>query len=78
MGSYPQLRRAPERRGCQLILVRRELYRLLQKEEAVRQYHAAAWERSTGHPEPCDVCRRMRIEQQAIKDTIRHFGGKPR
>jgi hypothetical protein len=68
--KYPHLRRAIESRGLQLVLVRAELYRLLRKQENVRQYHAAAC--------PCGVCGRLRAEMQGIRDAIRHFGGKPR
>lgn len=75
--EYPQIARPVDCRRNNAA-VRRELYRFLQHQEAVRQYHAAAWEANTGHSEPCDVCKRMKQDMQSTKSLIRHFGGKPR
>jgi hypothetical protein len=58
--------------------VRAELYAFWTYQKAVQQYHIAAWESSDGHPEECDVCKRMSLEQRATVDLIRIFGGKPR
>ncbi len=58
--------------------VRRKIYADVAWRERVRQYHVKSWELDSGHPENCDVCKRMNTEITGLRGLIRAFGGKPR